>query len=148
MGAYAAAADVEAEFKSISFSGSGAQVTTTEVNEWIDQAEAEINGRIAARYSVPVSGSESLKILKQITIWLCADRVKDVMEMKKVSTEELKQDVRVPGLYEKAKKMLKDIVSGELLLSDADLANAHQGISSFATSLDEPHQFKKGEDQW
>ena len=47
-----------------------------------------------------------------------------------------------------AKEKLEQIVSGGLLLADADLKTANDGVDSFAVSDSIDHVFDRDKDQW
>ncbi len=51
-------------------------------------------------------------------------------------------------LFQMAKTKLDDIAEGRLILSDATLARASDGVDSFAVSDDIKHIFKRDEQQW
>jgi len=146
--AYTTVANVEAEFKSIDFSVAGAAVTTGEVVEFISQADAHINGKIGRKYTVPVTATESLIILKTISTWMVADRVRKIAKVKDISLEELQQGLRPPGGRKEALEMVEQITDGTLLLSDAPLINTEEGLSSFGDDNALEFQFQRNVDQW
>ncbi len=146
--AYCVSTDVVAEFKSLDIVSAGVPVTTAKVSEFISQADAIINAKVGLKYEVPVAAgaTESLKILKQISTWLVANRVKEILRLE---TGDKKVELLATGnLEKKAFAMLDEIVKGTLKLSDATLATSADGVRSFAVDNDEEHTFKKGEDQW
>lgn len=148
--AYATYTDVASEFKDITFS-STTKVTDSEVTEFISQAEAHINGVVSKRYTVPVvlaSAPISFAVLKQISIYMVADRVREILQVKQIGVEELKQGARPPNGRKEALAMLRDIVDGNIRLYDATLATAHDGVKSFNVDEDIEHFFDATIDQW
>lgn len=128
---YSVYGDVAAEFKSMTFSSTSA-VTDTQVTEFIAQADAIIDGRIGLKYTLPVTDTAGLKILKAISIAIVSDRVRDIMKVM-TGQAETSQQARprggstVPaGPYQ----MLKDIIEGNLKLGNQALASTVDGISS------------------
>lgn len=141
---YCTTTDVTNEFRKLALNDE--TVSTTKVTAWITQADAYINGKLGLRYQVPITGTESLKIVGLIATWLVAGRVKDTLEIQSGSP---KAEQSTKGdLGAKAEKMLKEIVAGEMKLSDATLATSADGVRSFNVDESEEHTFKKGEDQW
>lgn len=144
--AYSTNSQVAGEFKNISFSAS-TPVTDTEVDRFIEEIDQYIDSRIGKKYEVPVTGSASIIILRQISIWLVADRVKKILEIKNVNSKAVAQGVR-PGLYEEAMEMLDDIVDGDLLLPDATLLSSGDGFDSYTYANSIDPTFKRNTDQW
>lgn len=144
--AYATASDIQNEFKNIDFSVSGSSVATAEVSEFISQAEGFINAKISNKYLTPVTGSESVKILKNICIWMVTDRVKEILKVKNV-TEDTDQGVREGSLYKRAMDMLKEIASGTLPLPDATAVTT-SAMKSYASDNNLEYTFKKSTAQW
>lgn len=146
--AYCVASDVTSEFKRVDFSLANSAVTTAEVTEFISQADQFIDSKIGLKYEVPVTGANSLKILKQISIYLVAYRIKRILEVKVATPDPNAQDVQNQNLRQIALDMLKDIVDGLLLLSDATLASSGNGVGSYAYSNDQVAQFDRDTEQW
>jgi len=149
--AYAVVADVQAEFKSISFT-STTQVTTTKVGDWIAEADAEINSIIGIRYQTPVpSSTDAAKICKTISIWLVKDRIRGVLEIKQVE-DKVDQDVAGKSLRDRALEWAHNIAKGWQALPGALLITVSGGslggLESYNRSRDDSNEFRKGEDQW
>jgi hypothetical protein len=144
--AYSTVSNIQDEFKSVTFSASSTP-TDTAVGRFITEADAEIDARIGLRYDTPVTGANSIIILRQISIGLVAQRVKDILRITtgSASAEQLHRD---RDLAKEARKKLDDIVDGKLLLSDATAASSGQGVYSFNVANEEEHTFEKGVDQW
>lgn len=138
---------IKAEFKSITFTGSDAAVTTADVEEFITQASNEIDSRLSIRYAVPVTaGTSALSLLKQICTWIVSSRIKDITEVKEVN-ENADQDVK-SDLGTRARKMLDQIVNGEINLIGATLASSSAGVTSYVSANNIERTFKRGEESW
>jgi len=143
--AYSALADVQNEFKKMTFD-STTSITDTQVNDWIAQADAEIDSIVGLRYIVPITGVNSLLILKRISVEIVAERIKDVLEVK--TDEKVSQNIRNINKVLTARDKLKLISTGDMLLSDALIAGSNAGVTSFTSSNGVEHKFRAGEDQW
>lgn len=143
--AYSVVADVQAEFKGITFSGSTA-VTTTTIESWITQADAYINSRVGMVYETPVSSGDGLELLKEISIKLVAHRIKKVLEVKTGGTEA--DQGEVANDRKDAMAMLQAIVDKKLVLAGASVISGELGIQSYANKNNEEYVFKKGVEQW
>ncbi len=144
---YAEVSDIQSEFKSINFSESDASVGTTEVEDFISQSDAEIDARISVKYSVPVTaGASALLLLKQISTWLVASRIKYILEVKNVRAE-IDQDVKT-DMASLARKMLDQIAAGDIPLIGATLASSDSGVKSYVSSNNIERVFYKDEDNW
>lgn len=142
--AYSLNSDVIDEFKNIDTTNG--RITTAKIDEWIDQADAYIDSRIGLIYETPVTGTESLKVLKHISIGLVAQRISYILDTKSISP---KGDQAVPkDLIAEAKEKLEMIVDRKMLLSDATEATAHAGVKSYTGSNDVTRKFKQSIDQW
>jgi hypothetical protein len=146
---YCADSDVIGEFKSLTVTATSV-VTTAKLAEWIAQASAEIDGRLSTKYVVPITGTNSLSIMKNICTWLVADRASKVMELQ--ATAPIQSDVKVikvgTGTAKDARCMLEDIMENRLVLVDATLKSTSGGIQSRNVSCNQRHQFKRNRDQW
>jgi len=144
--AYSIYTDVQAEFKNITFSSSSS-VKDTEVTEFITQADAYIDSRLGLKYTVPITGVESLKICKRLSIWLVTGRIKRILRVKTgVQTGE--QDTIDGDLETLARNEIEMILDGLLLLSDATLATTADGFRSYAVDEDLEYTFTREDDQW
>ncbi len=141
--AYSLNTDVTDEFKNIDTSG---LITTTKIDGWIAQADAYIDGRIGLIYSVPVTGVNSLLVLKEISIGLVAQRIAYILEVKSITP---KGDQYIPkNLIEQAEKRLDLITERKLILSDADEASSNAGVSSYTSENTVNRTFDVTKDQW
>jgi len=142
--AYSTNSDVQSEFKNLTYSSGG--ITSAEVDEFIDQEDAFIDGIVGRKYTTPITGTYALRIIKNISIQLVTSRIKRILAVK-TGIPETEQDSS-GNLFGQAKTKLDDIAAGRLLLSDATLGNTSDGVDSFAVSDDLEHIFKRDEQQW
>lgn len=141
--AYSNNSDVVDEFKSLDTSG---KITTAKIDEWISQADEYIDGRIGLIYNVPVVGVKSLKVLKEISIGLVAQRIAYILETKSITP---KGDQVIPkNLIEMAEKRLQMIVDKQLLLSDATLKSTTGGVRSYSSDNTVSRSFDQSKAQW
>lgn len=143
--AYCTVEEVQAEFKSLQLDGGGV-LSSTVLGQWIDQADAYINGKVGLKYQVPVSGTESVKICKSMSIMLVTERVKGKLRVKTGKPED--EQNGLTSAKKTVETMLADIIANKLLLSDATLLNSSNGASDYNSSHDVEHQFKINRDQW
>ena len=130
---YADVADIQSEFKKITFSSDFA-VTDTEVTAFIAQEEAIINATISNRYVTPITGTDAEEILKKITIAYVAYRVAKIINLKKdvpIPEKFVPQTLNEGGAFRIANKQLQDIQSGKIILGDAEQRSNEQGVKSF-----------------
>ena len=142
--AYCVNQDVVNEFKSIDVVNG--KITTAKIDVWISEADAYIDGRIGTVYTVPVTGSSSILILKNISIGLVAQRIAYILETKAITP---KGDQYVPkNLIIEAEKKLTMIVNRQLILSDADEASSTGGVSSYTSENTVQRVFHQERDDW
>ena len=142
--AYSTNAAVVDEFKNIDTANG--IITTAKIDEWISQADEYIDGRIGLIYVTPVTGVKSLKILKEISIGLVAQRIAHILETKSITP---KGDQAIPkNLIEQAEKRIDMIVERKLLLSDADELSTHAGVKSYSSSNTVKRVFDQSKNQW
>lgn len=144
--AYATLAQVQSEFKNLSI-GASTPITTTEAERFIEESDALIDSYLSRRYEVPITGSNSLKVVREISIMLTAHRIKEILRVK-TGDSKADQDGRGNSLHSRAMNLLKDIVKRKLNLTDATAATADDGVSSYVSSNDVPFIFERGTDQW
>lgn len=143
--AYSVYGDIANEFKDLTISAD-VRVTPDKVTEYISQTDAMINGMIGNRYIIPVTGTESLKVLKLICIKIVSNRIAKIMEVKTPKDENNQSSVKL--LEPTPMEMLEAIADGSLILSDAILRDSQNGVGSYALKHCIPNTFKKGCDQW
>jgi phage gp36-like protein len=142
---YAESSHITAEFADVTFSAS-TKVSTDDITRFLAEADAEINTRLCNRYAVPITGTESLVLMRMIEIWLVKHRIMGIL---KVKTPIAKADQGgETDLRTQAIEMLKQLSDGELLLSDAPRATSEEGVKSYSADEEVDHVFQRGEDQW
>lgn len=145
--AYANLADIQAEFKSLPVTAT-TQLQSATINEFIDDASAEIDGKLGVRYTVPVTtGASALAILKTICTWLVKDRIRGVLEIKDVQ-EKVDQDVAGKSLRERALEWLDSLAKGHEILPGAPLLPSGGGVESYNRSRVDQNVFHRGRDEW
>lgn len=145
--AYSTMEQVADEFQGISFSAT-TNPTADTVERWISEADALIDAKVGLRYVTPLEGANSLLILRQISIFLVAARVR--RRLNRVGADAETQKSRPADSEKTAMKMLDDIVASKTDLPDGTLKSAGGGVSSYAVAHGEscPHTFKKDCEQW
>jgi hypothetical protein len=142
---YASVGDIQYEFKNITFSSSTTP-TSTAVSEFITQTEALVNSKLSTRYTTPITGTESLSLVKMIVVTIVSRRIKEIIAVK---TGKPEVDTETKGAMAfDPMKMLLDISMNRAQLNDAQLASSGDGVSSFASSNDIPATFLKDTKQW
>ena len=130
---YVTNTEIASEFKNVSFGPSSA-ITNDEVDEFISQEQAVIDLTISNRYNIPVTGTDSVKILKRITSAFVAYRIAKILNLKKdipIPEKLVAQDLSDGAFYLTAKKQLNDIRDGKIILYDADVKSSGQGVGSY-----------------
>jgi hypothetical protein len=154
--AYCTNVEVASNFRNLTF-GATTKLTDTEVDAWIAEADAEIDGRIGVKYVTPVTGAQSLLIIKSICTALVSDRVRMTLPNEPPSDAlDEKDKGKNPVLAQsraEAERKLRMIVDNKLLLPDADLVSSKDGVGSFASDNAQEHIFKRQQcpepaDQW
>lgn len=144
--AYSVYGDIQAEFKDLDLTTANAKVTSAKVTEFIVQADAHINALIGKRFTVPVTASASaLSVLKMLSIWLVADRVSKIVEIKSASEE---ANTSNKTLSQKAQEIIDQIVAGDYLLDGATALSSSQGFQSYSNTEDVEYPFHSGTNEW
>jgi phage gp36-like protein len=143
---YATATQVQEEFSGVTFSTTSSPTLAT-VERWLLEADAVIESALGLRYVVPITGTNSLVVVRNIEILLVRARVrKRLNRIGQLGDAERK-------VYDddttNAMKMLKALAEGTMNLGDATLLNSDGGIASFPTvDTCDAYVFKKNVDQW
>jgi len=143
---YCVNADVIAEFKSLDTASTGALMTTTKIDGLIAQSDAYINGRICQVYVTPITGAESLLIMKKISIGLTAERIANILRINSKSKDQ--EQLNNKDLIKEAKEDLKFIANKELSLQDATLLSSTGSVNSYTLSNEVTRAFNQGTRQW
>lgn len=147
--AYCTSDEVAKDFPATNFEATGAKVTTDDIDEFIQDADALIDSYISSRYVVPVTAdTTALRTLRLFSRSLVADKVKGILEIKQPINTAANQNVR-SGLNTKdVLKLLEQIRDGQSQLTGATMISAGGGINSFNVREGKTARFKKDEDQW
>ena len=143
--AYASWEHIQSEFKDLDLSCS-TKITLTEVNRYIQETDAEINGAIGLIYSTPVTQLEPALILRTICIDIVVDRIKRILGVK-TGVEEADQG-EGDTQADKARARLKQIQNKEILLTGASPVESGGLVSSYNVSAGIEHKFKRDTTQW
>jgi phage gp36-like protein len=115
MAVYCAIDDIKAEFKTLSFATSTDEgITEEEVEGFIDQASAMIDTQISNCYILPideniVENETLLSSLKNACIWLVADRLIPILQIKSRNQNLDQNGQKEITYYMKAKSLLNKI---------------------------------------
>ncbi len=147
--AYATKAQIASEAKIGREFGSDTLPTADKVDEIIAEVEAMIDAAIGRKYTVPVTGAANLLIVRSISIALCVERVRAIMD----ASEPIEEGKPDPSKNQKmiakdARGRLAAIVSGELPLAGMGLLSSSDGIRSYAVSNRIEPVLRRGVDQW
>lgn len=148
MANYAAIADIQTEFKNMTFN-SASPVTDTQVTAFIGQASAYIDSTVGMKYELPIVASAALSVLKNICVFIVVERLKPLL---KIDTGGSKgnQAPQTSNLRTVADQMLKDIQSNktDLAVLGAVLRSSGDGADSNNVRNSITPRFKSDEDQW
>ncbi len=142
---YTSSTLVGQEFKDITF-GAGTAISTTKLAQYITDADAEIDSRLGVKYTVPITGTQALAMCGMIATWIVKHRVLDVIKVK--TGEDKTSQGNVKTYRQQALDMLNDIASGKVILKDATLATAADGVRSYTNDHSTENVFQSGVDQW
>jgi cell fate (sporulation/competence/biofilm development) regulator YmcA (YheA/YmcA/DUF963 family) len=146
---YALVTDIQSEFRKKTFDGSS-DITDTRVQKFLDEADAEINLCLSNKYVTPITGIESLLIVKRIEIAIVAHRIASIIDLKQFSNQPatIKQEYNKKDFEKQARKHLQDLKNEITTLPDAELLSSDFGISSSLVDDCITPVFKKDVDQW
>jgi len=149
---YALVSDIQNEIKNIDFANPKSSVLTSSVEDFLDQADAKINMYLT-QYVLPITGVESLLILKKIEIDLVAFRVTKIIDLTKsvpIPDSTIPQEITTGTCFRQAMNQLEMLKSNDLVLPDTDLVPESTGILSFHTEAGNNIQpvFHKEAQQW
>lgn len=143
--AYSTESQVEGEFKNIDFTSTTA-VTSDDITRFIAEADALIDAKVGLKYAVPITGAASLLIMRYCSIQIVADRVRKILEVK--TGESDKDQDEKENEFKNAESIINRISKGELVLSDATLANSHDGIKDYVYANSIEPDFSVTSEQW
>lgn len=123
--------------------------TDTKANEIIAEEGAAIDVKLGLKYVLPLVQPASLLRIRKIHLAFCAERIRDIMDIKS-GTPELNQGGRPPmTAADRARADLKAIVSGTEALQGETLLTSGDGVKFNQPSIPNgPPIFKRGVQQW
>jgi hypothetical protein len=122
-------------------------VTSTDVAEFINQEENTLDAQIATVYEVPVTGSMSISIMKNLSTTMVKSRILSILSVK-VGKVDVEQWSEWEKLREYVQGIIKKIQKKEFLLPDAVLAQTGGGVKSYQSGEALEHAFKRETEQW
>lgn len=146
--AYCTQAQIESEFKSMTFSAT-TPVTDTDITRFIVEADAKIDSKLAVKYTTPITGANSLIVVRTIAIKLIKHRIERIINVKTPSAAGNQGEET--SLLDEAEKELDDLAKGMAVLTDATLATSADGVKSYTSttvSTTYERNFSIGETQW
>lgn len=143
---YATTDQVQSEFKDVDFADADAAITTTEVDRFLEEADAEIDINLSAVYQTPITGTQALVVVRMIAIWLTKSRVAEILRVK-TGRPESDQDGE-GGTAERARTMLRDLATGKLQLTDAVSSTSGGGVRSYTAENSIENVFDTTKQQW
>jgi hypothetical protein len=148
---YCTKADVQADFKAITFGTTGA-ITDTVIDAWILQESHRINAKIGLKYVTPVdqtAAPEAFAVLQRVCIFRVSERVRSVIEIKNNATQEKQSDVKAKeNSVRSVEKDLEDIVNGTMALTGVAYKKANGSVNSFNVDSSIPNVFDTTKQQW
>ncbi len=147
---YATASDIEKEFKNITFD-TGDAIQASEVTGFIEEEEAVINSTISNRYVIPITGTVSILVMKNITIAFVAYRVAKILNLKKnepIPEQFVPQNLNEGATRRLAQKLLFDIRNGIVELNDAVGVTKDNGVTGYNANNEIEPIFERDKVQW
>lgn len=144
--AYSSTTYVQAEFKKLDFSATGATVDTTKAGYFLAEADAYIDSRLSGKYRVPLTSPNGLLIARTISTLLVADRVRKILEVS--GQDPGKNQSAIKDENKTAMSMLGDLVSGKTYLPSEILASSDDGVKSFTQDQDVDPVFDVEKNNW
>lgn len=118
---YATEDDVKNRLRNIVISATSEGVNSASVVKFLEEAEATINSCLQSRYEIPITGVESLKIVRKIEADIVASLVASIIDLKQATNQpaHLKQEFNRKDFQVKANDELILYQRGEKILFDA-----------------------------
>jgi phage gp36-like protein len=143
--AYCTEAQVQAEFKELKLSGTSS-VTSAQIVEFIEEADAEINAIIGLKYVTPVSTGDALVLCRRMSRAIVFERISQKLAIK-IGDPKLSQDSSRLTKND-ALALARQIADGTVKFGGATLQSSADGVSSFTSSNNVERVFKKDTKQW
>ncbi len=105
-------------------------VTTAQCADIIAETDATINSKLADKYQLPITGSDSLLVIRRIATKISAGEIQRIFgfNYQRGADEETKE--RVPQLLSEGRSALNALVNGTAKLTDAILVSKTEKVSS------------------
>lgn len=147
--AYTTSTEIQADFKNIDFTATGAAITTASVTQFIVEADALINSYVGSRYTVPITVESGLSLMKLLSRSLVAARIRGMLEVKQSQSTGANQNVRSESLsVSDVMKILKDIRDDNLTVVGATPLVSSSGFYSNNSTNDVAPKIEKDKTQW
>jgi len=165
MGVYAAVADIQSMFRKLdieddtSNEDTNTVITTEEVNQFIDEEEALLNATLSTYYDTPITGTDSVLIVKKIIKMKVAHVIKGILEVVDAEADlqsevqgnlDLKANKIIQCLLPQVNKTTKSTDRPKTPLPDAvakDTSPESSNIFKSNTAVAQP-TFTKGGNNW
>jgi hypothetical protein len=148
--AYATKDEILSMFRNLDMSVSNPAITEAEITDFISETEAEINAKIGTLYSMPITGTEALLVLKRLTKYGVACIVDDILN-------DYSEADKKPTWCKKFNQLMNDIVPPSkdgrqpeptMKLPDAGYIGTSTQRGRVFISATEGTVFKKNGDNW
>ena len=155
--AYTTKALVQSMFRNLKVEATGTVITDDEITQFIEDADAWIDAKLKRYYEVPITGTESLKIVGVISRYRVAHTIKGILELTEQKSDKV-QDVQ-GNLGKQAAIMLEELIphynckckrweDAKAPLPDTDLKPIPPVASSVTKAPTTPRTFYRGGNNW
>ena len=147
---YATESQIEANLKGADFSAANAIVDSAALTEILAEESQVIDQHIQPNYTLDITDAAALIFLRKICIDLVVYRVAKILmpkEQKFTPDGKVIQDISYSGAWNKAMKMLKDLLSREIALPNVPV-KSRVFVSSTLDTCDIKSTFEKDVRQW
>jgi len=112
-----------------------------QVISWMEEVEAFVEGQLATRYQVPITGSQSILIVRDICADLTAYRV---WQFKAMGVDDAEFRNQAEVLRTRAMEKLKALLEGTMVLPDQpETQTGDRGLGTFPEPI-----FERDRPQW
>ena len=146
---YATEAQIIANLKGLVVAG-GSTITTAILAEILAEESQVIDQHIQPNYTLDITDADALIFLRKICIDLVVYRVAKILmpkEQKFTPDGKVIQDISYSGAWNKAMKMLKDLLSREIALPNVPV-KSRVFVSSTLDTCNIKATFEKDKRQW
>ena len=143
---YATPTDIQNEFKSLAID-TGTQITTAKIQGYLDQTDKKIDSYLGTVYTVPITSTNALVLVKNIEIDMVAARVAKILQIKNAAILDgkgVRQEILDQSAYKNAIAYLKDLQAQKATLLDAAFVSSGSGMESYEYEA----VVQRGVDQW